>query len=406
MIIHLKKCLLCLIAFFLMLSPSFAKEVTLSWAASTGATGYRIYCQEDSPSPPFPLCGDTGNTNTTHTVRNLDNGKLYSFAVTAYNSFGESAYSNIVTERAVIAGSGTSNTNKNTATNTTNTINTTDTSPNSSSAFSRIFAGQVEVNHAWKKVTLSRSFADPIVIVGPPSYRDAAPGLIQLRNIQSNSFEIRFREWTYLDGAHGNEQVSYLVMEEGRHAMADGAIWEVGSFYLGSSGTLSRQVFTRAFASTPALLLTAQTSDDVSKPVTVRARNLTRTGFRAGLYTQESLLGNHGQEKVGYVAVWNPKSSGTVASGVGNLSYTMSNLWVGGDFVQAGEFALRLQEEQSKDAEVKHVAERVNVLRIGSTLFAQPVTMNEADTVVCRYFEGIWTVGKSSSFRRRYFKKY
>ncbi|MBN1142467.1 MAG: putative metal-binding motif-containing protein, partial [Deltaproteobacteria bacterium] len=250
--------------------------------------------------------------------------------------------------------------------------------------------GQTEVTHEWRTVTLSRSFADPIVIVGPPSYNDAAAGVIQLRNVQADSFEIRYKEWTYLDGAHNAETVSYLVMEEGRHTLADGGIWEAGSFYLGATAKLKSQVFTQGFSDVPALLLTAQTTDGTVKPVTVRASNVTAGGFRAALYTQETLQGSHAQEKIGYVAVWRPGGSGTVEAAGGGVSYTVSDLLATSTFTQGDGFALRLEEEQSKDTEVQHVTERVNVVRIGSALFAQLVTLNGADPAACRYVEGSW----------------
>ncbi|MBN1142341.1 MAG: hypothetical protein JXB25_11200 [Deltaproteobacteria bacterium] len=264
-----------------------------------------------------------------------------------------------------------------------------ETDPQSPSAIV-VATGQAEVTNQWQRVTLPRSFTAPIVIAGPPSYNDAAAGVIQLRNVQADSFEIRFKEWTYLDGAHNAETVSYLVMEDGRHTMADGSIWEAGSFYLGASGKLSGQVYTETFSAVPSLLFTAQTSDDVNKPVTVRAGNVTANGFRAGLYTQDSLLGKHAQEKVGYVAIWNSASSGTVPSAAGPLSYDLGSMNVGNVFVQGDGFALRLVEDQSKDIEVRHAMEQVNLIRIASAFFAQPVTMNEGDTVVCRHVEGNW----------------
>ncbi|NLC70070.1 MAG: fibronectin type III domain-containing protein [Desulfuromonadaceae bacterium] len=364
---------------FMMLSPSFAKDVSLSWGTSTGATGYRIYCQADNPNPPFPLCGDTRNTSTTHTVSGLNDNKSYSFAVTAYNQYGESPYSNIVTEKTTV-------------------VPAPDNNSGSTTGSGNPLTGQTEITDAWKKVTLSRSFADPIVIVGPPSYRDAAAGVIQLRNVQSNSFEIRFKEWTYLDGKHGSEKVSYLVMEEGRHTMSDGAVWEAGSFYLGSSGNLTNQVFISGLSSTPVLLLTAQTSDDGDKPVMVRAENLTSRGFSAGLFTQESLLGSsHAQEKVGYLAISSPYQQGSVIANGTTQQYLLGKGGIASSFVQITEdFAYRLQEDQSKDAETKHTPEEVCALMVGSAHFAQPVTMNEKDTIVVRHVEGSWNPSKTS----------
>ncbi len=78
-----------------------AKDITLSWGASERATGYKIYCQkaDTEPAPPFPFCADAGDV-LTYTVPNLEAGRWW-FAATAYNTTGESAYSNIVGENAI-----------------------------------------------------------------------------------------------------------------------------------------------------------------------------------------------------------------------------------------------------------------------------------------------------------------
>ena len=391
------------------------KSLLLSWSPSTGATGYRIYCQADNPNPPFPLCGDTAGTGTSYTLSDLNDSSKYSFAVTAYNQYGESTYSNVVTEGVPTATDpdldkdgypASSDCNDNNVAihpgateipgnGIDENCNGMEDDRTNSTAFNLV-GGQVEVTHAWKTVALPKSFDDPIVIAGPPSYRDAAAGVIQIRNVQSNSFEIRFREWTYLDGKHDTEKVSYLVMEEGRHTMTDGAVWEVGSFYLGASGTLNNQVFISGFSAMPVLLLTAQTSDDENKPATVRAGNLTSSGFSAGLFTEESLLGSHAQEKVGYLAISSPSEQGTVLAAGTTYPYFLGKLKINSDFNQISDFALRLEEDQSKDAETRHISEDVNGLIIGPALFAQVITNNEKDTVAIRCLEGGRSPSKTS----------
>ncbi len=84
-------------------SGCFAVTVTLNWGASAGSTGYRVYYRADSATLPF---GGTGaaqgaspinvGSQTTATISGLDPAHSYYFAVTAYNSAGESAYSNLV----------------------------------------------------------------------------------------------------------------------------------------------------------------------------------------------------------------------------------------------------------------------------------------------------------------------
>jgi hypothetical protein len=89
---------------FLYLTPCYAKKVTLSWNASPGATGYKIYYKTGNPGPPYKGTGATKNNSakvisspivigaSTQTTINLPNGK-YRLALTAYNKYGESEYS-------------------------------------------------------------------------------------------------------------------------------------------------------------------------------------------------------------------------------------------------------------------------------------------------------------------------
>jgi len=82
---------------------SHAVTVSLQWGASTGATGYKVYYQADTSTAPFSGTGasegsapvDVAN-QTSASISGLDPAHAYYFAVTAYNTAGESSYSNIV----------------------------------------------------------------------------------------------------------------------------------------------------------------------------------------------------------------------------------------------------------------------------------------------------------------------
>jgi len=65
-------------------------QVSLSWSASSGATGYNVYDSTTSGGP-YTKVGTTSNTS--YTVTGLTNGVTYYFVVTAVNTNGESSAS-------------------------------------------------------------------------------------------------------------------------------------------------------------------------------------------------------------------------------------------------------------------------------------------------------------------------
>ncbi len=81
------------------------RSITLQWNAVTGATGYKVYYDEDASNPPFspdslatqgPSGLNVGNV-TAYTLNGLPAGQIYYVAVKAYDTFSESEYSNQMT---------------------------------------------------------------------------------------------------------------------------------------------------------------------------------------------------------------------------------------------------------------------------------------------------------------------
>ncbi|MHC4807653.1 MAG: fibronectin type III domain-containing protein, partial [Planctomycetota bacterium] len=75
-------------------------EITLTWNPSPGATGYKIFYDEDTSNPPFsptqdgiPASGSNVGNVTQVTITSLSPGETYCLAVKAYNNAGESDYS-------------------------------------------------------------------------------------------------------------------------------------------------------------------------------------------------------------------------------------------------------------------------------------------------------------------------
>ena len=59
--------------------------------------------------------------------------------------------------------------------------------------------------------------------------KDPDPGLVRIRNVNKNGFEIRFQEWDYLDGIHSPETVEYIVVERGDYILRDGTLLEANT---------------------------------------------------------------------------------------------------------------------------------------------------------------------------------
>lgn len=235
----------------------------------------------------------------------------------------------------------------------------------------------------WRDVFLPRTFADPVVIAGVPSRNGGHPGVVRLRDVGRDSLRLRFQEWSYLDGWHKEERLGLLAVEAGRHVMADGSIWEAGSFALGGTRDWQTESFTEAFPGAPAVFLTVQ-SFEGAEPVTVRARQVTAGGFRAALFEEEASAGEHAVERVGYLAVYSPASSGSIAGGAAGTPYLLQSRSLTSRFRAVLSSAVRLEEERSLDDETDHESEQVAVLALGRQLFGQVVSHHGRDTVALR----------------------
>jgi hypothetical protein len=243
--------------------------------------------------------------------------------------------------------------------------------------------GQTTIDHNWKTVSLSNTHQDAIFILGPPTYHGTDPGVVRLQNVTNNSFDVRFQEWLYKDGSHTQENIPYLVISGDRYQMPDGSIWEAGTFSLSGTGIWTAHAFTSAFSSTPALFLTAQTYNG-SDPITVRARNVTNTGFEAALFEEENKMDGHVTEEVGYLAVYSPQLSGTVNINGTDVPYLLQAQSVDHRFVPVLSSDIKLEEEQSKDSEVDHINETISILALGDKIFTQDISTNGGDTMAIR----------------------
>ncbi|MES9971963.1 MAG: RHS repeat-associated core domain-containing protein [Candidatus Thiodiazotropha sp.] len=241
----------------------------------------------------------------------------------------------------------------------------------------------VNLNHVSQTIDLGQHSATPVIIASPLTFNGGQGAVVGLENITTTQASVQVKEWDYLDGPHLPEDLSLLALPPGRYPQADGSIWEVGRFTLSGTRQWHNISFNEAFAGAPHLFLTQQSQNDI-ETTSVRARNVNETGFQAYLQEQESLNNGHGAESIGYLAIYSPAQGGTATFYGSSFDYQLSQQTLNHTWTAHGDQQLLIQEEASRDSELAHAAESLDILQIEGHLFAQDVTTNGGDTTSLR----------------------
>ena len=397
------------------LPSAFAATLSLAWDPSSGpnVAGYKLYYGTSSRNYPYKV--DTGKS-TNCSLSGLTAGKKYYFAATAYDSSKvESDYSSEISYTVPTASttssgsSGTTSSSPSTgasgnstpygsfSTTTTSTFNKSITSPyyyssvSSSNNSMRMEFGEIDVNDQWKTVTLKRLYDEPVVIVGALSYNDSNPSVIRVRNVTRSSFQVRVQEWEYLDGYHGSEKVNYLVIESGSYELPGGSRVEAGRFGANAVGSFAAVQFKQPFNTVP-VVMTTTTSVNEGDAVAMRLRNITTRTFDYRIQEQEANDQRHTPEEAGYIA-WEPSagSMGGLVFEIGRTANSVTHNFQALPFYEpflsppvflagmqtfdgsdtaavrwqkkkpAG-VEIKVEEEQSEDAETNHIAEVIGYM--------------------------------------------
>lgn len=160
----------------------------------------------------------------------------------------------------------------------------------------------------WHTVNLQQTYIDPVVVMGPASYNGDQPLTIRVKNFTPNSFQFQIDEWEYLDGAHTNETIGYLVIEAGIHEFGDGERIAAGAVKVDHNwATVS---FGKTFPQTP-VVFSQCASCNAPDPVVTRQRNITESSFVVRLQEEEysSHGGIHAMETVMWIAIQQGKGA-------------------------------------------------------------------------------------------------
>jgi len=254
----------------------------------------------------------------------------------------------------------------------------------------KIEMGEVPVTGEWGKVSFAIPFQNPVVIVGPPTAGNDEPCVVRLRNVTTTGFEIRLAEWDYLKETHPSGTVSYLVMEKGRTTLPDGSIVEAGTF--NGASTNQNIKYSAPFNKIP-VIVTTVASENETDTISGRVSKITTSSFAYYFKEQEINKNVHVKETVNFIA-WEPGMGmiGTLQFEVAKTAAGLTDAWGTIPFQQttfqkpplfladmqtnnntdtcalrASEVAptgvlLKVEEEQSKDAETTHPEEMVGYL--------------------------------------------
>lgn len=146
--------------------------------------------------------------------------------------------------------------------------------------------GELLVTSDWQYVSFSKEFSFPSVVVKPTTMNDPATGTLAIRNLTSKGFDIRLREWDYLDGLHPEEIISIIAMERGHHQLADNVDVVSECTALLSLNTFKAVTFSNALPNQPVVLASIVTDND-SNAATCSIKDITPQGFYITLQEQE-----------------------------------------------------------------------------------------------------------------------
>lgn len=250
--------------------------------------------------------------------------------------------------------------------------------------------GKISVNNSWQTISLTNTYTEPIIITSDPTYNDNIPATVRIRNISSNSFQIRIQEPRYETDNHNSEDITYIVGEKGSWNIENNYYIEFNKI---DTNRLSSRGFNNIehisdFKTAPIVFPQIQTYNG-SDWVVTRVRNITRRSFDITMQEEERLnSGGHLTETIGWLSI----SSGslltesiiienTIKTGM-NVLYNYNHIYDippyllskvvsynGPDTVNTRILSnttsstnIELHEEKSRDQETYHTIENIAIM--------------------------------------------
>ncbi|MEM6348222.1 MAG: DUF1501 domain-containing protein [Bacteroidota bacterium] len=240
-------------------------------------------------------------------------------------------------------------------------------------------------SNTWHTVNLKRFYANPVVIMGTPSWHGNQPITVRVRNVGSHSFEWQVDEWDYLDGYHIALNIDYMVLEAGEYELENGKKLIAGVMIDSVNHAWHSHTFANSFPNAPAVFAQIVSANE-SSAVCTRLRGISGGGFQVRVQEEEGADLSHLPESVAWVAIERgaitiANNTITGSAGLSPQTVTEQNYVI--DFgttyaqkplffaaiqthngnnpgtlrysgLQKSQVTINIQEETSLDAEVRH----------------------------------------------------
>ncbi|BBM02943.1 hypothetical protein [Microbulbifer sp. GL-2] len=164
------------------------------------------------------------------------------------------------------------------------------------------------VDHEWTTVQLDFSYTNPVVFTSVIGIAGPDPITTEIRNITSNSFEVRVAEFSWNDGVHLPETVHYVVMEAGTYTTANGAEIHVNAVLLEDNLTGTPEFQTVGIDLQDYVLVSQVQGKNMNETIGTRIKDKQTGSFDISLMVQEAHKekGENLQAVVGYIAIGKP----------------------------------------------------------------------------------------------------
>ena len=162
--------------------------------------------------------------------------------------------------------------------------------------------------HNWVRVNFQQKYKNPIVVAGIPSHVGPHEVIVSVKGVDSTGFYFHLHETACRDNGkdwHMNEQVSWLVAEEGTHLIG-GKVFVAGKKTKVKASTWTQINMGNAFTpgSNPTILSQIQDASTHDYYVNIRHQNADHNSFEVySQYTNAASGKPRGDETVGYLAV-------------------------------------------------------------------------------------------------------
>jgi hypothetical protein len=260
-----------------------------------------------------------------------------------------------------------------------------------------IEVGTTQLNHIPKTITLNKTFINPIVCCGDPSFNNSDPCVVRITKISSNSFTMFLKESPERDGLHNFETVSWVVGEKGVWNISNDkqVIFDTYNSKQTTKIGFEKIKFATNFRSIP-IIISQVASYNGNEFIVTRTKNINKNSFECAMQEAENLDNIHAIERIDWCAfspgayTFNGKKFEcrpvfNVNHNFKNVAFTKKfftkqpkllircssfndsdpvNTRVNISLKQPFTFIVKLQEDTSKDSETNHLNENVNFIAI------------------------------------------